>query len=74
MRVGRVIIRAKVTTADGRITAGRWYYGGYLKNINRVVVFDDKQEWMTFNKDAFEIASEDKYARDNTSRRKFPTV
>lgn len=51
--------RAVTSTADGRILVGNIYHGGFVwrgadagKGINsglRVVVYDDKQEWKTFD-------------------------
>lgn len=57
---------ALTSTDDGRLTKGRAYHGAIVHVGNfsgnhpsaipkglRIVVFDDKFEWMTFNPNAF---------------------
>lgn len=46
---------ATMATADGRLTRGHVYFGNilYLPSGIRIVVFDNRREWMTFNPDAF---------------------
>ena len=55
--------KAILTTSDGRITGGKTYVGSFVmkeKSIKpfaappglRVVVFDNRKEWMTFDPDA----------------------
>ena len=50
--------KATDSTSDGRITAGGLYYGAviYVSNFDpglRVVVYDNKKEWMSFNPKIF---------------------
>lgn len=53
---------AKITTQDGRLTAGFIYYGqiitvpvvGPIPAGLRIVVYDNKKQWMTFNSHVFE--------------------
>lgn len=49
---------ALTTTQDGRLKAGKIYYGHviYVSTVEpglRIVVYDDKQQWMTFAPTAF---------------------
>lgn len=60
--------KAKTATDDGRLTAGRVYEGGFVVldkptleahitrqfNPLRIVVYDNKNEWMTFDPNVFE--------------------
>lgn len=53
-----IIFVATDSTADGRITGGKQYTGQliYVSTIEpglRVVVFDNKKEWMTFKPSLF---------------------
>jgi hypothetical protein len=54
--------KAKFTTKDGRLTEGKIYQGGFVwrgtKGYGglRVVVYDNKNEFMTFAPKAFEPA------------------
>jgi len=57
---------SKITTDDGRLTAGATYYGaiitvpvvGPIPAGLRIVVYDNKGQWMTFNSHVFEPAKE----------------
>lgn len=49
--------KAIISTEDGRLTKGLVYYGGFVTITNsnslRIVVHDNKGEWMTFDPKVF---------------------
>ena len=49
---------ARRATDDGRLTAYQIYIGGFVTITNgnslRIVVYDNKSEWMTFDPSVFE--------------------
>lgn len=50
--------RAVISTDDGRLTKGQIYTGGFVyksgTNGLRIVVYDNKGQWMTFKPMVFE--------------------
>lgn len=57
--------KAKTSTADGRLTKDKIYQGGFVMTNQyygsgqmclRIIVYDNRNEWMTFDPKVFEPA------------------